>query len=306
MNDPTAQRLDWARDIAAAFSRIEGVKAIIVGGSVARGDATERSDIDLGLFWTEVAPPEERLAIVRELDGTLTRQVDNRLRYSAGNPRGVGCIDIITLAPTPIRGPLTVDLEHETVDGTWQVISQVVDDHDIALDKHELLHVLVYGRALYGEALVEDWRAMARRYPEDVVSRMVARHFFGLGSRLSAIVLGVQQAEWLQVQQGLLNTARALVLTLSALNRTWIHTDNPSLKGVQRLIDRFDIAPDRFYDRLGNSVNSAAPAAVRIQAELGLEVLHLIPRVIPMVNYVLEAALLESAIREADHVASHR
>lgn len=300
MNTPARERLIWARDVADAFAKHAGVEAIIVGGSVARGDATERSDIDLGIFWTAVASPDARLAIVRELEGTLTRQVDNRLRFDADNPRGAGCIDIIGLAPTASRKMVTVDLEHETVDGTWQVLSQVVDHYDIALDKHELLHVLVHGEVLYGEELVAAWREAARGYPDALVSRMIARHFATLGTRLSGVVLAVRMGEWIQAHQGLVDAARALILTLSALNRSWIHTDNPSFKGVQRLVDGFQIAPERFYDRLGESLQSCAPGAIRAIAGLGLEVLALIPQVVPYDTSAPGGARLAAAIQEAN------
>lgn len=47
-------------EMAKALASVEGVKAIAIGGSYARGTATQRSDIDLGLYYSEGFPPKLR------------------------------------------------------------------------------------------------------------------------------------------------------------------------------------------------------------------------------------------------------
>src|SRR5208283_4810375 len=43
-------------DVVARVSKIEGIQAIVLGGSRARGTADERSDIDLGIYYNGEHP----------------------------------------------------------------------------------------------------------------------------------------------------------------------------------------------------------------------------------------------------------
>ena len=57
-------------DIAARLIAVPGVRAVVLGGSRARGDAAADSDVDLGLYYDPARPParEDLNALARELD----------------------------------------------------------------------------------------------------------------------------------------------------------------------------------------------------------------------------------------------
>ena len=62
--------VELAREVAARLGALDGVVAVTLGGSLARGRADERSDVDLGLYYDPARPfSVERLrALATELD----------------------------------------------------------------------------------------------------------------------------------------------------------------------------------------------------------------------------------------------
>jgi predicted nucleotidyltransferase len=53
-----AEKEKILNDIAADLSRVENVAAVVLGGSYATGQATEKSDLDIGIYYFENAPFE--------------------------------------------------------------------------------------------------------------------------------------------------------------------------------------------------------------------------------------------------------
>ena len=72
MNATDAQQ-ELAARVVAAVSALEGVQAIALGGSLARGAGTPDSDIDLGLYYRDSAPfdIEQLRAVGNQLNDTI-------------------------------------------------------------------------------------------------------------------------------------------------------------------------------------------------------------------------------------------
>src|SRR4051794_16395073 len=64
--------LHLASEIASRLGQIDGVVAVVLGGSQARGDAQPNSDIDLGLYYDPAQPPS--VASLR----SLAQELDDR------------------------------------------------------------------------------------------------------------------------------------------------------------------------------------------------------------------------------------
>src|SRR5208282_2187781 len=70
---PTEHEVDQTlTQVVARVAKIDGVQAIVLGGSRARGTADERSDIDLGIYY-ERAHPFSTTAL-----GALAQELDDR------------------------------------------------------------------------------------------------------------------------------------------------------------------------------------------------------------------------------------
>jgi predicted nucleotidyltransferase len=118
-------RIGHARRIAECFATDSRARAVILGGSVARGEASADSDIDVGVFWSDL-PSDDELTALRALAGlTVHRAVPNAVRFDHAIPRQFGDIKICSVA---LGGgdTLVVDIEHQSASGTELLISQVI------------------------------------------------------------------------------------------------------------------------------------------------------------------------------------
>lgn len=61
---------DVAVDVARWIGAVDGVSAVVLGGSRARGDADKRSGVNLGIYGNPARPPDVRAR--RELARALT------------------------------------------------------------------------------------------------------------------------------------------------------------------------------------------------------------------------------------------
>jgi hypothetical protein len=298
LNKTSQQGVERAKSVARIYANHPDVQVIILGGSTARGVANENSDIDLGLFWTQIASVRERDDLMRQAGGQLNRRVENHLRYSHGNPRTDGCIEIIDLRSTADRPRLRLDLEHETVAGTEQVLLQVLDDGDLSLEKQELLSVIQTGIVLHCPDVVDHWQEKAKKYPDELAYKMVTEHISGIGESLIEQVHWVSTQDWFYLYEGFLNIERRLLLTLMGLNRVWAFTDNPDFKGLKLFVDELELKPDDFVDQLGQVLQSDASAGIRGLVALSEEVLELIDVHMPTVDTHSEREMLGKVIHK--------
>ncbi len=274
------------------------VGAVLLGGSTARGEAARDSDIDLGVFWMRLAPEEERRELLRRAGGSLRRSVPNHLRFQAGVPRQLGCIEIAEFTPNPDEAlRIELDLEHETVAGTERSLALVMQEGDASLELQELVAVIQEGLPLHGHDLLDRWREKSKDYPDALAVKMVTDNLLGIGALLLAQFGWVQTQDWLCLQDGFLKVGRRLLLCLMGLNRVWAFTDNPNFKGLKPFTERLELKPDRFADRLGESMQSSARNGIRGFADLSEEVLELVDMHMPSVETQRERAALAEARR---------
>ncbi len=284
MNEASERRLVWARSVATVYAAHPDLGAIILGGSTARGVARPDSDIDLGLFWRRLPAAAERDALRRSIGGGLERFVANERRFAAGNPRRHGGIEIVTLPATAARPRLGLDLEHETVAGTEQVLHDVLATADLALAKQELLSVIQTGIVLTGHEVAARWREQTGAYPTALADQMVAGQLAGLGQRLLGQQRSLATEDWFCHYEGLLDAGRRLSLALLGLNRTWAFTDNPDFKGLASVVEGLAWRPERFVERLGGLLQGEAAMALVGLARLSEEVLDLVEAHLPGVE----------------------
>ena len=68
-NAHTKWRIDFAQRLAKRLGTFEGIQAIVIAGSVARGYADEYSDIEIPIFWDPLPEDATRHAVVDALNG---------------------------------------------------------------------------------------------------------------------------------------------------------------------------------------------------------------------------------------------
>ncbi|WP_407542557.1 nucleotidyltransferase domain-containing protein (plasmid) [Deinococcus radiomollis] len=73
MSQPPSWRWAYARRLADAYERQPEVRAVMVGGSVARGTDDRFSDLELGVFWAADPTEDARTAAILDAGADLQR-----------------------------------------------------------------------------------------------------------------------------------------------------------------------------------------------------------------------------------------
>jgi predicted nucleotidyltransferase len=244
------------RIVDEALKRVP-LKAALLAGSAARGDADFYSDLDLLLYVDEV-PPEEVLGQIREaVGGTDPIPKGEPTDYFCGeefNLDGVRTeVSFIALAWSESRLDEVLDRIEEFDSPSQKVLSGILE-----------------GLPLYGEELLERRRARIGKYPEPLRRAMIERHwnFFPLWYYGEA--MATRDAELWRLDM-LLEAAFNLLAVLAALNR--LYFTRFQLKKMRELIAQMKLAPARLGHRL-ESLFRLEPDAAAEELERLVEETH--------------------------------
>ncbi len=141
--------LDW-------YAAVEGVDAVMLGGSTARGDADRWSDVEVGVFWRRPPTTAERLAVAGAADVRLV------------NIDGPPWDDQLYL------GELMVEVVHtltQTVESALDELLSGKPDGEIM----QLAQGIIDGREVIGPRaeLVAGWRERVATYPRELALAVV-------------------------------------------------------------------------------------------------------------------------------------
>jgi predicted nucleotidyltransferase len=250
MQGPTEHLRGLATRVVGVARERVPLRAAIVVGSAARGDADFYSDLDLLLY-------------VDELPAT---DVLSEIRVAVGgtNPKAKG-------APTEHFCGEEFDLDGVRTEVSFMTVARVEWRLDQLLDRLEeidspvqkVLAGMLEGLPLHGRDLVERWQARLRDYPEPLRRAMVERHWSFFPVWYYGEALANRDAELWRLDS-LLEAAFNLLAVLAGLNR--LYFTRAELKRMRALIAKMELAPPRLGDRL-ESLFRLPPAEAA--AELG-------------------------------------
>jgi hypothetical protein len=262
MDEPTDHVRALARRVAAAALELGPLRAALLAGSGARGDADFFSDVDL-LLYVEEAPPDDRLDRLCEVVG--------------------GTNPVWIAAPRLIQfyvGGVAVQVGYTT-------IARVEEELDTALVRLEevigspnqkMLSGLIEGLPLHGEGVIAAWRERAAAYPERLRVASIEHHwqFFPLwyyGKAMSR-----RDSELWRLDM-LLEGAFNVLGVLAALNR--VYFARFELKRLRKLVDKLALAPPDLADRLESLFRLPAEEAADELGRLVVETRDLVLRELP-------------------------
>jgi Domain of unknown function (DUF4037) len=242
MNEASRWRLGMARKVAPVYTALrpaggaEGaanprVRAVIVGGSVARGYADQYSDVEIGVFWDELATAEELRAAMEQMQGTLW-ELDP---YSGEED--------VWYEEYAVAG-LKIDLRHMTVARMDEVLVAVIDRADLAEERQQIISSVQSGVALHGAPLVESWQARASRYP-DSLARAMVRQYLSLPPWWSVPMLA-ERGDLPLVYGAFKEATERIVGALLGLNRVY----HPGFKWMNATIAALPLKPPDLSARL--------------------------------------------------------
>jgi hypothetical protein len=262
---------------------VPGVRAIVLGGSRARGSGDASSDTDLGLYYDPESPLE-----VAALDRVAAKH-DDRNQSGLVTPIG-GWGPWINGGGWLRVGGAAVDFLYRDTSKVESVIDRcLVGDIEVA---YQPGHPLGFLSSIYaGEVSVcrplwdpAGWVTSSKRrlvhYPEELRRKLVKRFGSEAGFCLLIAEKPVRRSDVTYVAGCVFRAVCCLLLVLFALNREyWLNE-----KGALNLAGQFRIAPTRFRERVeaiwGSVVkdSEALAAALAIVRELNDEVKALVER----------------------------
>ena len=252
-----------------ALKTVPGIRAIVVGGSRARGSDDAVSDTDLGLYYDAETP----LAI-DALDRVVAEHDDRKqsglvTAIGGWGPwiNGGGWLQVSGAA---------VDILYRDTSAVESVISQSI------AGQFEMVyrpgHPFGFLSSIYaGEVAIcdpfwdpVDWVANNKsrliEYPSSL-RRELVRHF-GFEAKFSILIAEkpAKRSDISYVAGCLFQMVGSLLMVLFAINRIyWLNE-----KGALRLTDRFQIVPARFRERVEGMWESVRKDPDSLEAALGI------------------------------------
>jgi hypothetical protein len=248
--------------VVEAALELGPLRAALLAGSGARGDADFFSDVDLLLYVDEL-PPDDRLELLRE---------------------AVGGTNVVPIVPPLLVqfevGGVTVQVGYRTVEqieseleGALVRLEEVIDSPN-----QKMLSGMLEALPLYGEDLAAAWRSRVAAYPDALRVASIEHHwkFFPLWWYGEA--LATRDAELWRLDM-LLEAAFNLLGVLAALNR--VYFARFELKRLRALVAKFEHAPPDLAHRLEGLVRLPATEAAAELGRLVVETRDLVARELP-------------------------
>ncbi len=278
----------WRRELAVAFAHtydaMPQVRAVLVSGSAATGLADSASDIEMTVFW-DSDPDEATRREVIERGGGEARRL-----YEYEEENGDWPDDAV------VRG-VELQISNRPVKVVERWLADVVDAHETALVKQDLIALIQTGIPVKGRGVIKGWRAQVAAYPPELARAMVREHLWFVAAwnrnklaRRRELVLFYADAA---------ASAKRLFLVWLALSGVYL--PHLGFKWMDQTVAKLPAAPADAVRRLGFVFEAAPDEAAPILDGLILDTFDLVERLLPDVDVAEERAdfLRERASWEA-------
>lgn len=231
--EPTRVRRALARQIVDVYAENSDLVAAGYCGSVARGTADQRSDLDLYLFWKRPQPEALESAPLEVIGG-------RRFTFTGIDENGDGLEQYFV-------GAIKIDVAHEVQSFQEELTRDVVEQHEISSVGFKNLAAIADLVPLRGEAVIERLRDRARAYPEALAAKVLQTflHF----PPIALLRLCRERQDLTGFADVLLRISGQSIACIAALNRRYFHPE-AELKGALDLLDRCTTRPERLADTL--------------------------------------------------------
>ena len=267
---PSDQRRELARRVAAAHTALGELRTMaLVSGSVVEDIADEQSDVDMSIAFAAL-PAESVLQAACAAAGGLPWHWQSGL-LSEGSL-------VVAFKLEQIEVQIAY-CDHARLD---RDLSQILVAHEPDTPVHKLAEGLLKAEPLKGEAELAALKLRLASFPPEL-GRAMAAHFMGQVTPWRAISQLVDRDASLWCRELQVQTGYRLLGALSGLND--LYYTSFQLKRMRRLASKFRLAPKDFADRLERTLMLAAPAAFSELHALEGEVLRLIAKRWPDLDF---------------------
>jgi len=272
MNEANEQRLKIARKNASNYLTNPQLKAIGITGSVARDQADAYSDIDMSIYY-------EKLPLEEELKATYEQnQGSDYIIYADELEEGA------IVEQYFVQG-IKCDFGHVTIERFERDLKMLLEECEPDNLMLKVLEGIVDMLPLHGTEIINQWKAKVANYPDKLAQAIVKKH---LNFRPLWVIqnYGVQRNDLLFLTDEFLIATKNIIGVLLGLNRLYHPVRAAPLKGMDKLIQKMNTAPDNLSFRLKQLFREEPHTAVTKLGELIEETFTLVKIHMPEVDTI--------------------
>jgi len=257
----------WLEGIAVRLGQIEGIRAVALGGSWARGEARPDSDIDLSLYYEPKRPPsvEALRKLAQELD-------DRHLPKLA--------TDFGEWGPW-INGGAWLQIEGQRVDWLYrnlERVKQTIEDcregrivcdyqpgHPHGFHNHIYMGEVFYAKPLYDpEGVLRELKALTVPYPPKLKRAIIEKYLWEAEFALGTARKSAERGDVFYVAGCLFRCSACLVQVLFALNERYFINE----KGSVQVVDSCARRPEGFGETVTDVLARPAGSVAKLRSSL--------------------------------------
>jgi predicted nucleotidyltransferase len=267
MPDENQRRIDLADRIGEIYRNRGEARAMLLTGSVARGEADESSDIDFSIYYDEL-PPLERLKEVRTLVGG-----SEYVMFFGSHEEG-GIVESYHI------DGIRHDFAHTSIAEWEKNMDTVLVDHAVDSPMQKAISGILDGRALFGHEHIARWKERAADYPDALAEAMVRHH---MKFRPASVIdrYAARRDDTLFLHELYIETINKVLGTMLGLNRIYHWGE---YKRIDSFIGAMRVAPDDLAGRIRRVLRGEQDASLGELDLLVMETFDLIDRHMPHID----------------------
>lgn len=267
MQSENQRRLALAERIGEVYRHRDGVRAMLLTGSVARDEADESSDLDFGIYYQEL-PPLEVLKEVRTMVGG-----SEYVMFFGSHEEG-GIVESYYI------DGVRHDFAHSSIAEWEKKMDEVLVELKIDSPMQKALSGLLDGRALFGAELIDAWKERIAAYPDALAETMVREN---MKFRPAYVIdrYAARRGDTLFLHELYIETLRKILGVLLGLNRLYHWGE---YKRQEKFLGGMKIAPKNLSERIDQVLREEQATALRILDRLVEDTFDLVDRHMPHID----------------------
>ncbi|TCC25529.1 nucleotidyltransferase domain-containing protein [Kribbella speibonae] len=283
VTEAAQRRRVMVRPVMDWYAAVDGVDAVMLGGSTARGDADRWSDIEVGVFWQRPPTEAERLAVAGAADVRLVNvdgpPWDDHLYLGEPRPDGL-LVEVAHTLTQTVENSLDELLSGKPDGQVMQLAQGIIDGREVIGPRAEL---------------VARWQGRVATYPRDLALAVV--RYNGNIEKFWRWQMFFERDNPLLVAREFVRMTNQLLSVLYALNGRY----SGHVLAFKRL-DALDLplAPPSLPARLRAVFGRPAPEGAQTLHDLIEETFDLVERHLPEVDVAALRATFRSDRKPLD------